>query len=447
MLQYIHDFYIQQVVGLSYVISDIVFCLCLTLLLNDQPWNRKGVLIKLADFALTFAAMLVINSCGYMLHSTIQFVRMAALPVLVLAHMPFGNCYDWQTRLVMSLVYYSSFVLIFGIAADAATFFRWYGLIGALSGGFDMTSALAILMPVVMTWFLKRFSVSRYVHRHSFETVLILCIVVLTHLLQLIYIAPEYTTASLLVFRLVADSVLWLLELLSYYMLYAVTREYNDNLMLQVEKLRMENDRVITDFSEQNFEELKQLRHDMRNHFAYMDVLLQQGEYDEARKYFSVLSEDVVVPPGYLDCGNSALNAILHFERTRAAAHEVELVSRIAVPRELRIEEQDLCSLLSNLLDNAIEGCDQSGAQRRTVTLNIHVRELYLVIRVANPISRDIPDVERLSLVSTKRDSHLHGYGTKIIRRVAHKYRGICNFKIEDGQFISDVMLEMKVKP
>lgn len=444
MFQYIHDFYIQQVVGLSYVISDIVFCLCLTLLLNNQPWNRKGVLTKLADFVLTFAVMLVINSFGYMLHSTIQFVRMAALPVLVVAHMPIGNRYDWATRLVMGFMYYSSYVLILVIAAEAVMTFRLFGLISQRIGGFDLTTLLTIIMPMIMTIFLRQFSIASFQYRHSFATVLILGIVLLTQLLQYLRMAPIYTSMSLLVFRIAANSVLWVLELLSYYMLYVVTKEYNENLVLQAEKMRMETNRILTDFSEQNFVELKSLRHDLRNQFAYMNALMEQEQFDELKKYFSALAKDAVSPLGYVDCGNNAINAIINFERTRAAASGVELVSRIAVPAELNMEDHDLCSLLSNLLDNGIEAASQSESEKKTVELNVFLRESYLVIRVLNPFGRQISDADRLRLISIKRDGHLHGYGTVIIRKIAVKYNGACHFKIENGQFISDVMLELR---
>lgn len=371
MGSYIQEFYIRQAVGVSYIISDVLFCLCLTLVLNDRPWDRKGILLKLADFAATFAAMLVINSLAFRLRSSIQFVRLVALPVLVAAHLPFGNRYDWTCRAVTGLTYYSSYILILVIAAEAVMTLRMFGLLAPKNGGFDMTTVLAIVMPGVMTVFLRRFSIASFRYRHRFTTILILCIVVLTQLLQCLHMDTFYTSVPLLVFRIAANTVLWILELLAYYMLYVITKEYNENLSLQAEKLRMETDRALTDFSEQNFTQLRNLRHDLRNQFAYMNALIEQGEYERLKSYFSALSRDAMVPLGYLDCGNNAINAILHFERTRAAASGVEIAPHIVVPPALSIEEHDLCSLLSNLLDNAIEAAAQSETDNKTVELNI----------------------------------------------------------------------------
>lgn len=441
---YIQEFYIRQAVGVSYVISDVLFCLCLTLVLNDRPWDRKGILLKLADFAATFAAMLVINSLAFRLRSSIQFVRLVALPILVAAHLPFGNRYDWTCRAVMGLTYYSSYILILVIAAEAVMALRMFGLLAPKNGGFDMTTVLAIVMPGVMTVFLRRFSIASFRYRHRFTTILILCMVILTQLLQCLHMDTFYTSVPLLVFRIAANTVLWILELLAYYMLYVITKEYNENLSLQAEKLRMETDRVLTDFSEQNFTQLRNLRHDLRNQFAYMNALIEQGEYERLKSYFSALSRDAMVPLGYLDCGNNAINAILHFERTRAAASGVEIAPHIVVPPALSIEEHDLCSLLSNLLDNAIEAAAQSEADNKTVELNIVRREGYLIVRVANPFGGSLPDAERLRLISTKRDGQLHGFGTAIIRRIAGQYNGVSRFRIENGRFVADVMLELE---
>lgn len=65
-------------------------------------------------------------------------------------------------------------------------------------------------------------------------------------------------------------------------------------------------------------------------------------------------------------------------------------------------------------------------------------------MRVANPFGGSLPDAERLRLISTKRDGQLHGYGTAIIRRIAEQYNGVSRFRIENGRFVADVMLELE---
>lgn len=443
MLTYFQLFYIERMIGTSYIVSELIFCLCLTYLFNDRPMGWRGVLTRAADFLCTFAVLLALNSVLFLLCGDIRYERWIALPLVTLLHMPIMNRRDWTSRVVMGAVYVSTYLLIFSIAADGATWLRSLGLIPPSAGRFDATGVASIVMPVLTVIYLRALSVSAFRHRHGACTVLILVTVALAALFQLGFDRPLEESSVFINTRLAACTILWVMELLAYYMLYAVTKEYNHSLELQATKLREDTDRIITDFSGANFEELRQLRHDLRNHMAYIGALLEQEKYDEAKKYFSAMSVDVSTPLGYTDSGNDAVNAIVNFERMRAASLGVALAPKLSVPAKLPLPDNELCSLLSNLLDNAIEAAAASGAEDKTVELSVLRRESHLLIDVRNPVSQEVSPERRLSLVSTKQDSQLHGYGTRIIRGIAKRYNGVCRFDMEGDRFIASVMLDL----
>ena len=429
--------------GLSYIATELVFCLCLMLLFEDGPWNVRGVVTRLIDLLCTFLVLAVMNSLILRLFGDIRWERWVVLPILTILHMPLMNRRDWTSRVVMGGVFISTYLLIFTISADGATWLRNLGLLAPGSGSFDATGVAGIVMPLLTLLYLRSLSVSAFRHRHRACTVLILVIVVLSAVFQSIFDRPMEDSATFINTRLAACAILWVVELLAYYMLYAVTKEYNHSLELQATKLREDTDKIIADFSGANFEELRKLRHDLRNHLSYIGTLLKQGKYDEAKQYFSAMSVDVSAPLGYTDSGNDAVNAIVNFERMRAASLGVALAPKLSVPAKLPLPDNELCSLLSNLLDNAIEAAAASRAEDKTVELSVFRRESYLLIDVRNPVSADVSPERRLSLVSTKQDSQLHGYGTKIIRSIAAQYNGVCRFDMEDGRFIASVMLEL----
>ena len=443
MIEYFSRFYVQMDLGISYIFSEVIFCICLVILYNDRDFSRRGPAVRLGDAAATYAACLLLNAVLYAATGTVEYERTILLPLLVAAHAPLMNRQDWTCRAAMGLVFYATYRLIFVIASDGAIWLRLVGVIPETWGRFDMTTVTSIVMPLLTVIYLRLLSVSRFRHRHNACTALVLTAAVLS-VFMLDCMGRMGMEDAVLKVRCVACCVMWAILLLSYYMLYAVTKEYNSNLQLQAEKLRENTDRIISDFSGANFEELRQLRHDLRNHFSYVGALLDAGNYDEARRYFSSLSADAATPLGYIDCGNGVVSAIVNFERMRAASGSITLVSHLSVPPALPLQDSELCSLLSNLLDNAIDACREAEAGEPTIELTVLQRQSYLSITVSNPVSEKIPPEERLRLISTKADRHLHGYGTRIIRRIVRDHNGVCRNEIRGGRFIASVMLELR---
>lgn len=118
-----------------------------------------------------------------------------------------------------------------------------------------------------------------------------------------------------------------------------------------------------------------------------------------------------------------------------------------AAPEELPFGEKDLCSLISNLLDNGIEACAEIGPEEGEKTLRFQIRQSgnYLFLRTENPVAPGkISPERRLTLQTTKADGSLHGYGTKIIQSIAEKYNGAAKFSQTENIFQVDVMLLLR---
>lgn len=90
-----------------------------------------------------------------------------------------------------------------------------------------------------------------------------------------------------------------------------------------------------------------------------------------------------------------------------------------------------------------MEAAADSEAAQKVITLSIRPQMDYYMIRVENPVdTRKVTPRRRLTLQTTKDTPELHGYGTRIIRRIAETYGGTVKFSIQDETFIADVMLQ-----
>ena len=106
--------------------------------------------------------------------------------------------------------------------------------------------------------------------------------------------------------------------------------------------------------------------------------------------------------------------------------------------KEQKIEAADISSLLSNLLDNAVEAAEN--CTDPYVKLDIFVHNVYLVFRVENSVCNAVrSDTQRIG--STKEDRSLHGCGMDIIREIAEKYGGSFTWKSDNDRFIATVLM------
>jgi sensor histidine kinase regulating citrate/malate metabolism len=184
--------------------------------------------------------------------------------------------------------------------------------------------------------------------------------------------------------------------------------------------------------------ELHAMRHELKNHIAVMEIMLRDGEYEKLGAYFSQVRGQNTAALEEFHCENPLISSVVNNAASTARAAGVHLDAVAAVPEALSIGDADLCSMLSNLLDNSIEGCLAAGGDQ--IKASLHTEKGYLFITVTNPAPPDLM-IRNPQLTTTKRDPAAHGYGIPIIRRLAEKYNGCVTFQVDNGFFVADVML------
>lgn len=219
---------------------------------------------------------------------------------------------------------------------------------------------------------------------------------------------------------------------------------------LQAERQRLRGERELARMAEDNLEELRGIRHDLKNQYAYMQILLSQQRYGELEEYFRQSAEHLLPQVGQLvECGNRAVNVILNMEFAKARKEEVAYTHQLVVPPVLPFPEDDLCAALTNLLDNAIEECARlrrTGRRDASLRIEIYPQKSYLFVQCRNTTDRTELVRSNRGLRTTKGDERIHGYGTRIISKIADKYNGCAEFDLSDGTFVAKLLLDMTVE-
>ena len=140
--------------------------------------------------------------------------------------------------------------------------------------------------------------------------------------------------------------------------------------------------------------------------------------------------------PPHRFCGNVSLNVLLSAFSDKAAAHGIGFSVDATVPKELVIPDMELCSRMSNALENAIHAADAVSGEKQIV-VTCCIKRDKLLISVQTPYAGTVTMVNGIPTS----DQPGHGFGIKSIQAIAARYNGICTFSADNGVFVVRVVM------
>ena len=188
------------------------------------------------------------------------------------------------------------------------------------------------------------------------------------------------------------------------------------------------------------YDQMRGWRHDYHNHIQAMKALLALGKEAEHIEYLNKLDDDLSKVDTMLKTGNVVLDAILNSKLTLAAVKNISVNAKAIVPEEIGISEIDLCVIIGNLLDNAMEACER-GAENKFIRCYIGKHKEMLYISVSNSMSGDVKKTGKKYFSS--KQSPMHGFGLARIDRIVAKHGGYVNRQHEEGVFATEITLPL----
>lgn len=200
-------------------------------------------------------------------------------------------------------------------------------------------------------------------------------------------------------------------------------------------KMQLELQRQSAEKMENAYNHTRALRHDLKNHLRALGGMLQSGNTDDALAYIQTMQSDLEDATYFAVTGNTAVDAILNEKLLTAQRQETNLRFDAVTLKNTKAKPMDLCIILSNALDNALEACRKiDDIQSRTVSLKIRAESDFLLISVQNPVAQP-PKKLGNSFLSDKKDRENHGIGLRSIRLTAEKYSGEVLAECENSVF------------
>lgn len=189
-------------------------------------------------------------------------------------------------------------------------------------------------------------------------------------------------------------------------------------------------------------EDARRTRHDLRHHDLVILEYLNEGNYDGLREYLGDGNRISRESPYRRFCENDTANSVLSAYYRKALAANVKVELSAVLPQRAGLEPDDIVAILANLMDNAVRGAADSGAEEPFMELTMQPRGQKLVIRSRNSCAPD-------TLLRDGKPTRKSGFGVGVdsILHALRRYDGEADFSVDDGVFTCQILLNLPEIP
>ena len=262
------------------------------------------------------------------------------------------------------------------------------------------------------------------------------------------FVAAEAGMVVVSVFPFVVGSIFLLLILMAFALVVQIGFLSRKNMDYALEIRQKKLEQAYYHNLEIIIDGIQKFKHDMQSHTQTIRGLLQQKAYGELEEYFRTVDEKFRQMPHMHLTGNNTINALLTGKAVIAETEAIPFHYRSNDSLEnisfVSLQYYDLCSVLGNLLDNAIEACRKLDAPQRYINLAIEKRAAMLIIRVENSYNGKYQKVNN-SYLSDKAGVG-HGMGLNNVRDIVAKCGGNLRIGPTKDAFITSVFIPLNTQ-
>ena len=190
---------------------------------------------------------------------------------------------------------------------------------------------------------------------------------------------------------------------------------------------------------ENMYRQIRGWRHDYRNHIQALKVLARNGDLDGIRDYLDLLDTDLNTVDLAVKTGNAMADAILNSKISLAKSRDIPVQVDAHIPVKLRMSELDLCCILGNLFDNAIEASLPLPPDQRLIRVYMDMKGTQLYISFTNFTAEKKRTKVAGRFRTTKGDGH--GFGLVRMDAIVERLEGYLSRNSEDGAFTTEILI------
>lgn len=368
---YFRRYYIELGMGINYPIQMALFCLTITLSMNTLKWDKKGILLRILDAAITFLLQVFFFSFFEFLFGSHNYINYISWPFVVLIHCFFFTKEPFFDRIAKGLV-----LLIFIILLPQLN----SNIISVLGKtGSEHFSLFSILLTFFFTSLWSAFFLFLQAKRRANSKVSILSFLILLFSLgfSLALIVTDNTEQRNQYLNNVSHLFLYILLMCISIVTYSLfckanvyhTSSYESERMA----LRLDADKRMVNLSRENLNKLRRLRHDTKNQYQFMKMLIDNGEYQKLKEFCSeMMKQDIEISD--ISTRNPIIDSLIKEEKEVLKKERIFLEISSSSLLGFQASKEELSPFFQELEAYLIQSADSFINE----DLSLHGENLYL---------------------------------------------------------------------
>lgn len=238
---------------------------------------------------------------------------------------------------------------------------------------------------------------------------------------------------------LICTAVILGINIMTFFLYDSMNNYYEEK--LQKMMLQQQNESYLKQMEVMNSsqENVRSVRHDIKNHLVAIESYVKRNETEEAIEYIHKVIDASYGNKSFVSTGNIEIDSIINYKMEQAKAKGIEFEKDLRIPTELNIEGLDIVGILGNLIDNAINA-NMKLEEGRKISLTLKYSKNLFFVTVWNTFNGNVLYLDN-KIATTHKDKHLHGIGLNNVHAIVDKYDGTMDISHDDKIFKVEVML------
>lgn len=414
-----------------------------------------------------YIAFQILGLCFYKKH----FGRKYQFMVVLISIGILGVIHIINTINLFSYVTVAFFIVCVSLAAYLlfqGTFMQFFSVVcfyTICNGIFEFVviSVLSILFQVENFGYLitSEFHLNRAIYIVSFKTVTVFIylfikrrITLIKHMQFIFFLLPVSVigfvflyvfTGSTMMYAGTRTFWIWLMVVFLLILLIVFFIVFTRFKLAESEKEMIE---IRTNLLEDNYKNLKELYreksqnfHDFNNHLNLIYNYIHTGKIENALDYIEKISKPSRAVKQYVWSGNEVIDFILNSKIEKAREFNIKVEVKADIVENEYIRPLDICVILSNLLDNAIEASSKvEDQEERYIEVMLRTVNNIIMLRIHNSL-KELPTIKNKIFVTTKKTKDTHGWGLRSVETAVRRYGGFIDYSYYENKFAVDVSL------
>ena len=269
----------------------------------------------------------------------------------------------------------------------------------------------------------------------------VLSVGLIIYIFNLIHLSQDTIHDSGSIRGVFAVAAIIAMNILSFYIINRLNRLY----IVEREEARLKEAVLVQQahFEEEKSvrENIRKVKHDTKNILIAIKSDIQAGKEESAVD--AIDKELKLIDAFQLPlCNNLAIDSIIAYKANMAACRDITVLPEFRLEQNPQIESRDVCVLIGNALDNAIEYLENHPECKPEIRIQIVFSKGILDIKITNEVSERIPIKD--NMISTTKSEEGHGYGLKSIKRIVEQYDGMLLLSSTDKEFEFGVIMNCR---